>query len=48
MSIGPLPCALPQWQCSPLKIYALLPGRMVPAKVRVFLDWLELEAQGSL
>ena len=39
---------LPQWQCSPLKIYALLPGKMVPAKVRLFLDLLELEAQGSL
>ena len=32
----------------PLKIYALLPGRMVPAKVRVFLDMLELEASGQL
>ena len=45
---GQLVPLLPQWQCSPLKIYALLPGRMVPAKVRVFLDLLELEAQGSL
>jgi DNA-binding transcriptional LysR family regulator len=45
---GLLVPVLPQWQCSPLKIYALLPGRMVPAKVRVFLDVLELEAQGDL
>ena len=39
---------LPQWRCAPLKIYALLPGRMVPAKVRVFLDLLEQEARGEL
>jgi DNA-binding transcriptional LysR family regulator len=39
---------LPAWQCSPLKIYALLPGKMVPAKVRVFLDVVELESRGSL
>jgi DNA-binding transcriptional LysR family regulator len=45
---GQLVQVLPQWHCSPLKIYALLPGRMVPAKVRVFLDLLELESQGSL
>jgi DNA-binding transcriptional LysR family regulator len=45
---GQLVQLLPQWECSPLKIYALLPGRMVPAKVRVFLDLLELEASGSL
>jgi DNA-binding transcriptional LysR family regulator len=33
-----------RWQCEPLKIYALLPGRkLVPAKVRVFLDALEDE-----
>jgi DNA-binding transcriptional LysR family regulator len=45
---GQLVPLLPAWRCSPLKIYALLPGKMVPAKVRVFLDLLELEAQGSL
>lgn len=45
---GKLVPLLPQWQCSPLKIYALLPGRMVPAKVRVFLDLLEQEAKGLL
>jgi DNA-binding transcriptional LysR family regulator len=40
---------LPAWRCTPLRIYALLPGRrLVPAKVRAFLDLLELEAQGSL
>jgi DNA-binding transcriptional LysR family regulator len=39
---------LPDWQCSPLRIYALLPGRMVPAKVRVFLDLVEQEEKGVL
>jgi DNA-binding transcriptional LysR family regulator len=40
---------LPAWTCTPLRIYALLPGRrLVPAKVRAFLDLLELEAQGTL
>ena len=42
---------LPQWQCAPLRIYALLPGRrLVPAKVRTFLDVLEEEAaqQGNV
>jgi DNA-binding transcriptional LysR family regulator len=42
---GKLVRLLPQWQCAPLRIYALLPGRrLVPAKVRVFLDALEEEA----
>ena len=45
---GKLAPVVPQWQCAPLKIYALLPGKMVPAKVRVFLELLELEAKGSL
>jgi DNA-binding transcriptional LysR family regulator len=46
---GKLVRLLPQWQCEPLRIYALLPGRrLVPAKVRVFLDLLELEANGTL
>ena len=40
---------LPQWQPEPLKIHALLPGRrLVPAKVRLFLDLLEHEADGTL
>src|SRR5437764_291069 len=40
---------LPQWRPDPLKIHALLPGRrLVPAKVRVFLDLLEHEADGTL
>ena len=39
---------LPQWQCAPLRIYALLPGRrLVPAKVRAFLDALEDESAAS-
>jgi DNA-binding transcriptional LysR family regulator len=42
---GELVRLLPDWQCAPLKIYALLPGRrLMPAKVRVFLDGLEHEA----
>lgn len=48
---GKLVRLLPQWQCAPLRIYALLPGRrLVPAKVREFLDGLEEEAaqQGSV
>ena len=43
---GRLVRLLPQWQCAPLRIYALLPGRrLVPSKVRVFLDGLEDEAR---
>ena len=46
---GRLVQLLPAWSCTPLRIHALLPGRrLVPAKVRAFLDLLELEAQGSL
>lgn len=45
---GQLVPLLPGWQAAPLKIYALLPGKMVPAKVRVFLDRLEDEAKGAL
>jgi DNA-binding transcriptional LysR family regulator len=48
---GRLVRLLPQWQCAPLRIYALLPGRrLVPAKVRAFLEGLEEEAaqQGSV
>ncbi|KQT12268.1 LysR family transcriptional regulator [Ramlibacter sp. Leaf400] len=48
---GRLVRLLPQWECAPLRIYALLPGRrLVPAKVRAFLDGLEEEAasQGSV
>ncbi|WP_038218307.1 LysR family transcriptional regulator [Xenophilus azovorans] len=42
---GQLVRLLPEWECAPLRIYALLPGRrLVPSKVRVFLD--ELESQG--
>lgn len=51
VAAGRLVRLLPQWQCAPLRIYALLPGRrLVPAKVRAFLDGLEAEAasQGSV
>jgi DNA-binding transcriptional LysR family regulator len=42
---GNLVRVLSQWQCAPLRIYAFLPGRrLVPAKVRAFLDALEFEA----
>jgi DNA-binding transcriptional LysR family regulator len=45
---GRLVRLLPEWECAPLRIYALLPGRrLVPAKVRVFLEMLEKEKQGS-
>ncbi|MEJ7928357.1 LysR family transcriptional regulator [Ramlibacter sp. AN1015] len=43
---GRLVPLVPQWRSMPLRIYALLPGRkLVPAKVRVFLDALEDEAR---
>ena len=46
---GELVQLLPGWSCTPLRIHALLPGRrLVPAKVRAFLDLLELEAKGDL
>ena len=46
---GLLQPLLQAWTPEPLKIYALLPGRkLVPAKVRVFLELLEQEAAGSL
>jgi len=46
---GELVALLPRWSSEPLKIHALLPGRkLVAAKVRVFLDWLEQEASGVL
>ena len=46
---GKLVALLPDWQCEPLKIHALLPGRrLVPARVRAFLERLEDEAQGAL
>ena len=46
---GKLVQLLPGWRCSPLRIYALLPGRrLVPAKVRLFLDLLEREEKGIL
>jgi DNA-binding transcriptional LysR family regulator len=39
---GKLVSLLPGWRCAPLRIYALLPGRkLMPAKVRVFMDLLE-------
>lgn len=45
VAAGKLVRLLPQWQCAPLRIYALLPGRrLVPAKVRAFLDALEEES----
>lgn len=49
VAAGKLVQLLPGWQCEPLRIYALLPGRrLVPAKVREFLDRLEEEASGTL
>jgi DNA-binding transcriptional LysR family regulator len=48
LAAGQLVRLLPQWECAPLRIYALLPGRkLVPAKVRVFLDALEAERDAA-
>jgi DNA-binding transcriptional LysR family regulator len=45
VSQGRLARLMPEFECAPLRIYALLPGRrLVPAKVRHFLDMLEEEA----
>lgn len=45
---GALVRLLPGWQCEPLRIYAVLPGRrLVPPKVRAFLDLLEAESRGA-
>ena len=42
VSAGKLIQVIPQWRCAPLLFHALLPGRrLIPAKVRVFLDSLE-------
>jgi DNA-binding transcriptional LysR family regulator len=45
---GTLKRLLPDHLCEPLSVHALLPARQfVPAKVRCFLDALELHAHGS-
>ncbi|WP_439606027.1 LysR family transcriptional regulator [Hydrogenophaga sp.] len=45
---GELVRLLPEWHCEPLRIYALLPGRrLVPAKVRIFLEALEAESRSN-
>jgi DNA-binding transcriptional LysR family regulator len=45
---GHLVRLLPHHVCEPLRIYALLPGRrLMPAKVRVFLDALEEESRAQ-
>ena len=45
---GQLVRLLPEWRCEPLRVYAVLPGRrMVPSKVRAFLDLLEAESLGA-
>ena len=41
LKAGQLVRLLPEWTCTPLRVYALLPGRrLVPPKVRLFLDQL--------
>ena len=36
-------CALDDFDCAPLRVYALLPERrLMPMKVRIFLDTLEI------
>jgi len=48
VSRGQLVRLLPDWECAPLRMYALLPGRkLVPAKVRAFLAELEQEASAN-
>lgn len=45
---GKLVQLLPAYNCAPLRIYALLPGRRhIPAKVRAFLDALEELSQSQ-
>jgi DNA-binding transcriptional LysR family regulator len=46
---GSLKRLLPDHVCEPLSVHALLPARQfVPAKVRAFLDALEIHAHGSV
>lgn len=48
VAAGRLVQVLPSWRCMPLRIYVLLPGRrQVPAKVRIFLEELEKQAEGE-
>ncbi|RYF37695.1 MAG: LysR family transcriptional regulator [Comamonadaceae bacterium] len=48
VAAGRLVPVLPRWQCAPLRVYALLPGRrLMPAKVRLFLDGLDAHAQAG-
>lgn len=43
---GRLVQLLAAWSCAPLRVYALLPGRrLMPAKVRLFLEGLQAHAQ---
>ncbi|MDP9877697.1 DNA-binding transcriptional LysR family regulator [Variovorax boronicumulans] len=45
---GKLVRLLPEWECTPLRIYALPPEPcLVPSKVRVILDELELQGRGG-
>lgn len=45
---GELVRLLPDWHCEPLRIYALLPGkRLMPSKVRIFLEALEAESRAN-
>jgi DNA-binding transcriptional LysR family regulator len=46
---GRLKRLLPGFMCAPLRVYALLPTRrLMPAKVRVFLDTLEAMSKGQV
>jgi DNA-binding transcriptional LysR family regulator len=45
---GRLRRLLPEHACAPLRVYALLPTkRLMPAKVRLFLDTLGEQADGA-
>ncbi|MNO05478.1 hypothetical protein D3C81_2268780 [compost metagenome] len=32
---------LPEWSLTPLPLFALLPSRMLPAKTKAFLDFIQ-------
>jgi DNA-binding transcriptional LysR family regulator len=45
---GRLERLLPAYECAPLRVYALLPARrLMPVKVRIFLDTLESMSRGA-
>ena len=47
MASGRLQRVLPHWRAQPLPVYAITETRLVPAKVRVLLDFLTQQFQRS-